>query len=440
MIDTINFKLNNVSKYPLTRTKYEATTRTGETLIHMDYDTGEYLENRTVRAILHHDSDTIIPLSKRSKLHIPSSDYSLSYFYNITQDFISFEFSIPKYMYGTNIIQFIKYFSQDAETIYNALMDFVKAFFHKHAYEVIDLRDVELTRLDLCYNQFFNSKYDAKKYLNEQKSLLHKFARSTKNAFRTYENALLYTTKRYSFKIYHKGDEFKKNDRTKLVKRNPTGHQIEELQAISDKILRYEVTFRKAQIDYLFEQSEQHVRYVTFLKNERARQSMRSMNREFYERSIQFCEQSKHYVFGHIAQHEAINTQTVSFDLPVFTQMYNFFWDYVKKYQLSQKLSVFDVIQKIDQKNEVRDGAVSKQLRAKLSFNKPMLTVLALLCNYESLDEIRKSNLLSKPTFYRYKKQLAQLGINSEARLIDIPPPPIDYMDYKFYFGNHHLK
>jgi hypothetical protein len=440
MIDTILIKLNNVDKYPLTLTKFEASTRTGETVVHLDKDTGEFLENSKIRAILHHDSNSLIPLSKRSKLHIASSDYSVSYFYNITSNFISFEFSIPKYLYGTNIIQFIKYFSQDSDTVYDALLDFVEGFFKKNTYDVIDMKDVELARLDLCYNQFFNSKYDAKKYLDEQKELLVKYARSTKNAFRTYENALLYTTKRYSFKIYHKGDEFKKNDRTKLAKSNPTGHDIAQLQEISDKILRYEVTFRKAQIDYLFEQNNLHVNYVSFLKNEGARKSMRLTNRSFYERCLEFCEQSKHYVFAPIAQHEAINSQMVAFDRTVFRTMYNFFWDYVKKYQLSQKLSVFDILSKIDEHNAVRDSATSKALRGKLSYNKPMLTVLALLTNYESLDSIRKSELLSKTTFYRYKKQLASLGINSEARLTDMPPPTLDYLDYKFYFGHHHIK
>lgn len=440
MIDTIKLKLNNVSKYPLTLTKFESTTRTGQTLIHVDEDTGEYVENTKVRALLHHDSDTIIPLSKRSQLHVASSDYSVQYFYNITQDYIDFEFSVPKYMYGTNILQFIKYYSQDSDDIYEALNYFVSQFFVKNCPDVIDMLDVELLRLDLCYNQFFNSKYDAKKYLNEQKELLVKYARSTKNAFRTYENALLYTTKRYSFKIYHKGDEFRKNDRRKLAKSNPTGHSIEELQLISDKILRYEVTFRKAQIDYLFEQNNIHLDYVKFLRNEAARKSFRLTNRPFYDRCIEFTEQSKHFVFAKIEQHEAIMSQTVSFNKKVFNTMFTFFWDYVKKYQLSQKLSVYDILKKIDENNEIRDTATSKKLRADLSFNKPMLTVLALLTNYESLDSLRKSELMSKTTFYRYKKQLSKLGINSEARLIDIPPPALDYLDYKMYFGHHHLK
>ncbi|MES2110954.1 MAG: phage/plasmid replication protein [Bacteroidota bacterium] len=440
MIDTLNFRLNNVTKYPLTRTQYEATTSTGETHVVVDENTGEVADNRKIRAILHHDSDSLIPLSKRSTIYIKSSHYSVSYFYNITQDFIDFNLSIPKYLYGTNIIQFVKYFSQDCNTTYDALVDFVKSFVHKHFIDVIDMKDIELTRLDLCYNQFFNSKFDAMKYLLEQKELLTKHARSTKNDYRNYDSSFMYITKRYSFKVYHKGTEFFKNDRKELIKKNPTGHGVDELKEISDKILRYEVTFRKAQINYLFEQKECHLPYVKFLQNESARKSFRLLNRDLYDRSIEFCEQGKHFVFAPISQDEAIRTQTVSFDRIIFAHMFNFFWDTVKKYQLKQRLSVYDVVKKVDDLNKKRDQATSKALRAKLSYNKPMIVALATLTQYESIDALRKSGLFSKPTFYRYQKKLKDLGIDSEARLTDMPPPTLDYVDYKYYFGRHHIK
>jgi hypothetical protein len=441
MIDTINFKLNNVSKYPLTRTQYERTTRTGETHVFINEDTGETTDTTKIRAILHHDSDSLIPLSKRAKLFIASSDYNISYFYNIAQDFISFEFSIPKYMYGTNIIQFVKYFSQDSNTCFDSLNAFVKSFVHKHFLDVVDLNDIELTRLDLCYNQFFNSKYDALTYLKEQKELLTKYSRSTKNDYRTYDSSFVYITKRYSFKVYHKGTEFKKNDKLKLIQNNKTGHDIVELQEISDKILRYEVTFRKAQIDYLFELNNCHVKYVPFFFSESTRKSVRLTNRHFYDSALQFCEQSKHYVFGDIKPFEAVERQTVKFDRVIFAHMFNYFWATVTKYQLKPRLSLLDVVNRAKQLNALRDEATSKSLRQKLSFNEPMVVALATLSQYESLDSLRKSGLFARSTFYRYKKQLATLGIASENIL---PPgmatPTLDYVDYKHYFAKHHLQ
>lgn len=442
MIDTIEFKLNNVKSYPLIKTQFERTSKIGTTSIVVDEDTGEVFENSKVRALLHHDTGNIMSLTKRSSIYIASSHYSLSYVYNIAQDFISFNFAIPKYLYGTNVLQFIRYYSQSPDTVYQHLLDFVKGFVKKHFIQEVKLRDIELTRLDFCYNQFFNSKNDAITYLTEQKELLKKHARSTKNDYRNYETSLLYVTKRYSFKIYHKGTEFKKHDKKQLIKKNPTGETLDTLQDISDRILRYEVTFRKAQMDYLFEQNELHNKYLPYIFNQQNHQYVRQFNPALYADGMRFVEQSKHFTFEqmHVAEH--VEAQTVFFDFDVFKAMYDFFWQKVKDYQLRQKLSVHDVLKKVDTLNEQRDNVRSenKKLRRELSYNKPMIATLALLTNYYSLDELRKSGLLPKSTYYHYMKKLKEVGIDSESRLSDMPPPALDYVDYKYYFGRYHLK
>ncbi len=54
----------------------------------------------------------------------------------------------------------------------------------------------------------------------------------------------MYTTHRYSLKIYHKGSEYTKHDRKEHKRINilkgKEYFKINELQSISDKILRYE--------------------------------------------------------------------------------------------------------------------------------------------------------------------------------------------------------
>ncbi len=69
-----------------------------------------------------------------------------------------------------------------------------------------------------------------------------------------------------------------------------------------------------------------------------------------------------------------------------------------------------------------------------------MIVTLALLTQYYSLDELRKSNLLPKSTFYHYKTKLEKVGINSEGSLTDMPPPSLDYTEYFYYFSKHHIK
>lgn len=440
MIDTIKITLSNVSKYPIIKTQYERATNEGNTTIDIDYDTGEFLENTKIRAILHHDSNSLIPLTKRGKLHIASSTYDLSYKYNVQQDTVDFEFSIPKYLYGTNILQFVNYFDQDYQAQYNKLMHFIRTFADKHFIEKIDLFDLFLNRIDLCYNQFFASKFDALKYLNEQKQLLAKYERNSKNEGVSFGTSLTYVTKRYSFKIYHKGTEFKKHDKVKLANKNPTGENIEYLQEVSDKILRYEITFRKAQIDYLFRENKLYGPYVKDILTRDAGQWLRVINPRAYKDQLNFTETGKNYVFAKMPLNDCLLNNTVYFSADIFKVIYEFFWEYVKKYQLDCKMSVYDVLKKVDQKNAERDQIKDDLVRRKMSYNKPMITVLALLSQTYSIDELRKSGLMPKSTFHHYQSRLKKLGFTSLNRLVDVVAPSLDYLDYKYYFGKHHSK
>ncbi|GAA4914459.1 phage/plasmid replication domain-containing protein [Mucilaginibacter defluvii] len=438
MIDTIKLRLNNVSNYPLTKFRYEHTDKEGKTLISVDENTGECFNDTKVRAILHHDTGNIIPLTKSNSLYNASSNYKLLYKYYIKSDCLDFEFSIPKYLYGSNILQFVKWHDQDSDGMYRYLMGFIKSFFNKYSLEPIDFKDISIHRIDFSYNQFFNSKYDALKYLSEQKQLLPKYARSTKNDYTNYDTSLTYVTKRYSFKIYHKGTEFHKHDKRKLSIKNPTGIPLLELQDQSDRMLRYEITFRKAQIDYFFREKQLYSDYVKFFFNERSRKSFRQMQPQLYRDVLNFCERGHNYVCAPVVQATAIRTGDVHFSKPVFDELYRFFWGYVKKFQLNCKLSIMDVIERVDQKNKERDELSDAALRRKNSFNKPMVVALSLLTQYYSLDDLRKSNLLPRSTFFRYQKQLNELGVTSHGRLVDIPPPSLDYQEYLAIFGHIH--
>ena len=65
---------------------------------------------------------------------------------------------------------------------------------------------------------------------------------------RDYATSLMYKTKRYSAKIYHKGREYERNDLKEHLRINKErGMQYfktEQYQALADKMLRYELTYR----------------------------------------------------------------------------------------------------------------------------------------------------------------------------------------------------
>jgi hypothetical protein len=201
-----------------------------------------------------------------------SNHYAFTYFINYTKDHIEFSFSIPKYLHGTNIIMFTEHLmDRDFKFYENCILDynfdrsfklfstFIRNFFHQEFTLCdVNLTDVEVYRIDVCFNQLFKSKKEALLYLDYQKRLKKKYARDEEGTMREYATSMMYTTKRYSAKIYHKGSEYEKNDMKEHEKINKErGYNYfdtKKLQNFSDKILRYELTIRNAHLNYLHKQ------------------------------------------------------------------------------------------------------------------------------------------------------------------------------------------
>src|SRR5205085_12548093 len=132
---------------------------------------------------------------------------------------------------------------------YDLLISFLRKFFHwEFMMCTVQFTDVEINRIDVCFNQVFKSKDDALLYLEYQKRLKKKYARDENGVMRGYETSLMYVTSRYSAKIYHKGTEYEKHDKKEHLKYNKEKatqyFKTEKLQAIADRVLRYELTLR----------------------------------------------------------------------------------------------------------------------------------------------------------------------------------------------------
>lgn len=210
----------------------------------------------------------------RAKLEVDSSHYLCTYVINWQRDFIEFNFSIPKFLYGNNVGQFVNTisdkdyfagvsykFEHQMEKVYERFISFLRYFSRSLFGEIkIDWYRVELNRIDFCFNQFFKTKEEAFEYLEYQKKLNIVRERTESNALRggAYNTGISYITKKWSFKIYHKGSEYKgqKGDKKKHEAMNEMyGKQIfdtKELQKLADKILRYEITFRSSRMSEIF--------------------------------------------------------------------------------------------------------------------------------------------------------------------------------------------
>src|SRR5690606_14776256 len=127
------------------------------------------------------DTSNIRFISIRNSVYNASSHYNLSYHANYERDYLEFNFSIPKYIYGTNVFQFTDHSEINVAHTWTKFQNFLNKFLNDIFPVIPSYSDIEVNRIDMCINQIFESKKDALKFLEHQKTIKVKNARSEKN-------------------------------------------------------------------------------------------------------------------------------------------------------------------------------------------------------------------------------------------------------------------
>lgn len=268
MYDTIHFKLHdiilhkhleNILKVPdgVTRKSKRVAIPVSKFIVD-----GEEFITYPISYLQFNDTLKTIDNEYKHKIKLGSYHYTMAYRISHDEDFIEFNLSIPKYLYGTNVIQYVensnshrfmygihKEIKYNQEESYKKLLLWIKYFFDREFPSCqVFLENLQISRLDICFNQIFTNKTDALKYLEFQKKIRKPYQRE---AAQNYEGTSINIVhKDYSFKIYHKGTEFESHDARELrknmsqTKTSPT--RIKLLQTLADKTLRYELTIRPA--------------------------------------------------------------------------------------------------------------------------------------------------------------------------------------------------
>ncbi|NHN25844.1 hypothetical protein FIA58_009175 [Flavobacterium jejuense] len=211
-----------------------------------------------------------------------SSDSSCKFSVNENTDTLKFELSIPKYFYGHNIAQFvpnieseryrknpffIREFEGQLKDLRIRLVEFISTFFQDLSvllgiqnFNLFRLEDVEVKRLDLCYNQFFASKEMAIDYLLAQKKIYHSRVKKNTVIKQDYDTsfAFRHSTDGFYFKIYHKGAEFMHADFKKIQAINK-----DKFDSNSKLLLPAKMIFR-AHFEKIYEQKQGKVEDCIF--------------------------------------------------------------------------------------------------------------------------------------------------------------------------------
>lgn len=456
MIDTIVLRIHGYEKYSHIVKHLESINNKHDGYTKKFKHEG--LEDTSRISIFYGDTGRVLDIDSRPNINVPSSNYSIICSIRQDRDFIELAFSIPKYLYSTNVLQIIDQYDPSIKHTFSKLLNLITRFFHDYLPLPPNWDDVEVNRIDLCYNQFFLSKEDALRYLAEQKGLNRHYARSDANTFDAYYNTTVsYKTDNYSFKIYHKGTEFRKNDYSKLLKKNPKNLDLPELAEKADLILRYEITARSGLMNYLFKQhligdentiANHNLGKIMKLRPKRTSRGKAEAvisSKEAIENFVYKSIPNKKFQFRlssiwdnvHADPNDLVNHYSQCFNLDLLTCIHKFFWERVEKYQLGVKLGLVDIHKKIKeyQANKKMKNTVYAEKESIAQMGN--LTMLATLSQFTDITALK--GILPKATYYRYLKKLEELGIARHSPDIAVQPPPLDYISYFTYFGKYHM-
>lgn len=440
MIDTIVLRIQNLSNYKFIYEKYYYAQKGAVTVAVVNEQTGEIMERSEMPAMVYHDTNSILPLIHRSNFNIPSSHYSVSYFINTTRDFIEFNLSVPKYLFGNNVLQFVSRYNYAVDhtfgLLYRFLMDFKREYLYNH---VLD-NDIEVNRIDCCYNQFFNSKEDALTYLDQQKNLLTQFARSSKNNYRSYDTSFMYITRRYSFKIYHKGTEFEKHDWKKmyeLIGKKYTAKDVEKVHEVADTCLRYEMTFRNTFLSHLANEYFFNRKYLKaenlphlFVSSHPAVIAVKDLRLPIDYRTCPKVFTLKSLVNEPGRMVLPNDYKGFPFDWKMFQVCWLEFWQRVEQYQINVVFSPDALDLKIKEYND-RAKAMNRYMAKGDEVGTKYASTLkmfAMLTNFIDPNSLNK--LLPRTTVYNMKKRAKDLGLELGNGRLNIPVPQLGYLDY----------
>ena len=475
MVDTIGIRIHNLQNYKALYEQYyvtgtkKNTVVEGYNLVDVDGVVAEKSRSYT-RSRFYQDSGKFLPINFSTDIFAPSCHYSVRCRFvhkSLTEITMEVELSLPKYFFATNLFQFVGFPEQSSEANFLRLLNGVRRLMRDLFFQLPSDYDVEIFRVDLCYNQFFNSKADALGYQKAQSAHMRQTSQSKNVRFVDgHGQNWSLVTDRYSFKCYHKGAEFRKNDLPQLQREFHRGRNIRNkvkgkydlsyLCEVADRVLRYEITFRGSMIHYLtmyhtFEsvgERPYYIRESTLHKYvyRAARFGNFAKVGEAFNYKItspveMFCSKVKKFFlksdFDRSFSPAVILSAGVTFNYCVYRLLFDFFWTKVKEAQVLNRSSVPEMVAKIEQyKERLAMKKKAKMTKKKSAVHKggvhlSRLLIPALLS--QSMDLRQLKEFLPVNTYHKLMGDLKRAGIgfsNTESTLV---VPRLDFQDNAIY-------
>lgn len=144
--------------------------------------------------------------------------------------------SLPKILIGNNVLQIANDFNDQVQVILNIVSKF-------YGVKLPDYTNWKVKEIHYSENFIMESKQEAKEWIMNLQAVTYPRRDFDKHK----DNGIYFATRSTTFKIYHKGDDFRKHDKSRLKKRLDI-MQVIDLEELADKIIRVEVEIHKRKL------------------------------------------------------------------------------------------------------------------------------------------------------------------------------------------------
>jgi len=212
-----------------------------------------------------------------------SSGYALNWFYNKKENLIKLNFSIPKLLYGNNVLMWFpheriySWTDIDLKILNKEFLELIEStvllFSTSQRMDNQERQNISIKRIDMCFNYVFRNTYLRDLCYESILTKRKKYAKIGDHTISFKNSTMMYKTKKYSVKYYKKDHEFKKFG----LKQFEIDHGLKKADRINNlakRTLRFEVSMRNLKLSWDFR------KYVinSLLKLEHDEQTFKSCN------------------------------------------------------------------------------------------------------------------------------------------------------------------
>lgn len=237
MIDTIHIRILNAKR------NYSSLFQSMENTFAIDKGrTNASLLSSVNASSYLFNADSFDSYNRKDFYKIKSNHYEVATSYDSSSDCVDFNLSLPKYIFGSNLIHF-PFHSQPADISQCAqfVKNFIISFLHSFGISEYAEQDILLNRVDICCNVNYLDDSLRKLFFLNLRKHTSATASSTRN-LSMYMNGIFFKSTDWSFKIYDKFVEFNKHDKNILAKQPHVMYNY--FCDLSKGVVRYEMTFR----------------------------------------------------------------------------------------------------------------------------------------------------------------------------------------------------